>query len=158
MRRRGISGYAAAALAIAAFALLLGFSDDAFLMIGGSESTSFLVAPHLGVQLVCLAVFAIALLAPARGLLLGLRVALALLALVLGGHRLVVDHVREELRDVYLAVPVSRLKLDPALEGGLRTAFSDGGVTIGQVGAGPSIWVFSPAWIGLDRRMLRTAS
>ncbi len=158
MRRGRAVGYAAAALAIAAFALLLRLSDDAFLMVGGSESTSFLVAPPAAVQWTALAVFAIALLAPAHGAWRVLRVAFAFLALALGGHRLVVDHVREELRDVYLAVPVGHLKLDPAIEGGLRVIPSAAGVTVGQAGASQALWSFSPAWVGLDRRALRKAS
>ena len=138
--------------------MLLRLSDDAFLMVGGSESTSFLVAPPRIVQWASLAVFTTALLCPARGTWRTLRGALALAALLLGGHRLVVDHLREEIRDVYLAVPVNRLKLDPTIERGFRTAFTAGGVIIGQIGAAPSMWLFSPRFVGLRRQSLRDAS
>lgn len=88
----------------------------------------------------------------------GLRVTLALLALALGGHRFVVDHVREELRDVYLAIPVGRLKLDPAIEGGLRIDVSATGVAVRQVGAEQSLWLLSPPLLGLNRQAFARSS
>jgi hypothetical protein len=137
-------------LLIALLAILLRDTNDLFWMVSGSDSTSFLVSPPAAVQVACLIVFAAALLIPAsRRLRVGLA-AIALCAALLGSHRLVVDNVHDEIRDVYLAAPVQSLALDPAHEGGLSVEASWLGFRIGQTGTGRTLWCFSPGGLGLD--------
>ncbi len=133
---------------------LVGFvfleTNDPFLMVGGSESTSFVVAPTPVVQAACVIGFAGALLVPATGLLRAALALLALVVLLIGSHRLVVDNLHNEIRDVYLGIPVQTLSLDPLQEGGLTVARSPGGLRIGQSGRPRTIWLFSPDGLGLD--------
>jgi hypothetical protein len=136
--------------AITLLVLILWTTNDLFLMVGGSDSTSFLIAPTVPVQIVCLAVFAAAVLVPASGPLRLVLVMTALGAALLGGHRLVIDNLHNEIRDVYLAVAVQSLALDPAHEGGLSMTPSGAGMRIGQAGTGRALWCFSPGPIGLD--------
>jgi hypothetical protein len=135
---------------IALFAILLRDTNDLFWMVSGSDSTSFLVAPPIAVQGACLIVFAAALLLPASRRLRAGFMALALCAALIGSHRLVVDNVHDELRDVYLAVPWQSLPLDPAHEGGLSIESSWFGFRIGQAGKNRTLWCFSPGGLGLD--------
>jgi hypothetical protein len=140
---------------IALLAILVRDTNDLFWMVSGSDSTSFLVSPPATVQVACLIVFAAALLIPAsRRLRIGL-VAIALGAALLGSHRLVVDNVHDEIRDVYLAAPVQSLALDPAHEGGLSVEASWLGFRIGQTGTGRTLWCFSPDIVGLDASELK---
>ncbi len=139
---------------VAGFCAVLYFTSLPFLMVGGSDSTSFLIAPPLAVQVTCVAVLAAALFWPARRRLRTVLLLPALAAIVVGGHRLVVDNLHGEVRDIYLATTVQALALDPAIEGGVSMAFTAAGFRIGQAGAGPQLWVFSPPWIGLDPRAL----
>src|SRR5580658_3355820 len=137
-------------LLITLLAILMRDTNDLFWMVSGSDSTSFLVSPQAAVQIACLIVFAAALLIPAsRRSRIGL-VAIALGAALLGSHRLVVDNVHDEIRDVYLAAPVQSLALDPAHEGGLSVEASWAGFRIGQTGTGRTLWCFSPGIAGLD--------
>jgi glycyl-tRNA synthetase alpha subunit len=77
-------------------------------------------------------------------------VVIALCAALLGSHRLVIDNVHDEIRDVYLAAPVQSLALDPAHEGGLSIDASWLDFRIGQTGSGWTLWCFSPGDLGLD--------
>ena len=119
-------------------------------MVGGSEFTSFLIAPTALVQAICLTVFAGALLVPATRQLRAGLTALALGVALLGGHRLVVDNLHNEIRDVYFGMRVQTLPLDPAHEGGVKTTRSVGGLRIGEAGCHRTIWLFSPDGFGLD--------
>ena len=137
-------------LLIALLAFVLRVTNDAFLMVRGSESTSFLVSPVVAVQVGCLVVFAAALFVPANRRLRVALTAMAFCAALLGSHRLVVDNLHNQIRDVYLAVPVQSLTIDPAHEGGLSLETSGIGFRIGQAGRGRTLWCFSPGLLGLD--------
>lgn len=132
---------------------LLGFvffeTNDLFFMVGGSEFTSFLITPSAIVQAICLIMFAVALLIPATRPLRSALVAIALCVALLGSHRLVVDNLHNEIRDVYMGATVQMLPLDPAHEGGLAIKRSAVGLWIGA-GRDQTIWLFSPAGLGLD--------
>jgi hypothetical protein len=135
---------------IAVFAGPLYETDDLFMMVQGSDSTSFLVTPTVTVQIVCLVIFAAALLLPASHRLRAGLLAVALLAALLGSHRLVIDNLHGEIRDVYLAVAWQSLALDPSHEGGLALNASSAGFSIGQAGTRRTLWCFSPGVLGLD--------
>jgi hypothetical protein len=137
-------------LLIALLAILLRDTNDLFWMVSGSDSTSFLVSPQVAVQVACLIIFAAALLIPASRRWRIRLLALALGAALVGSHRLVIDNVHDEIRDVYLAAPVQSLALDPAHEGSLSVEASWLGFRIGQTGTGRTLWCFSPAGLGLD--------
>jgi hypothetical protein len=138
-------------------ALLMGvffWSNDPFLMVGGSESTSFLVMPSMPVQVGAFLVCAAALLIPARN---GRRIALfavAIVAALVGGHRLLVDNLHNRISDIYLAVPVQILPLDPANEARLSVQRVFGGITIGPAGSNKPLRIISPPVIGLDKNQL----
>lgn len=135
---------------IVLFAILLRDTNDLFWMVSGSDSTSFLVAPPITVQVACLIIFAAALLPPASRRLRAAFLALGLCAALIGSHRLVVDNVHDEIRDVYLAVPWQSLPIDPSHEGGLSIESSWLGFRIGQAGKDRTLWCFSPSGLGLD--------
>ena len=112
---------AAKAVVVVLVALLLYVTSDPFTMVQGSEFTSFVIAPTLTVQIVFLAVFAVALAIPTRRALSVARWAVALCAVLVASHRLVIDNLHHQIRDVYVAVPMQSLDLDAAHEGGLAT-------------------------------------
>jgi hypothetical protein len=80
---------------------------------------------------------------------------LALCVTLLGSHRLVVDNLHNEIRDVYLGIPVQALALDPGYEGGLAIDGAAGGLRIGEAGRNRTIWLLSPDGLGLDPAALR---
>src|SRR5579872_6255913 len=143
---------------IALFALLLHETEGPFLMVAGSDVTSHLVSPTITVQIVCLVIFSITLLVPAASFVRAGLLGVALGAALLGSHRLVIDNIHDEIRDVYLAIPLQSLTLDPTNEGGLSLAVSAIGLRIGQTGAGRTLWCFSPGRFGLDPAELANLS
>jgi hypothetical protein len=145
---------AAKSFLVIGLALLLYLTNQLFLMVAGSDSTSFLISPARSIQLVCLILFAIMLLVPARPIERTLLAIAALCAALVASHRLVIDNLRHEIRDVYLGVPVQSLALDPADEGGLVLRPTPAGFRIGWIGNHPTLWCFSPAVIGLDQTEL----
>jgi hypothetical protein len=148
---------AAKVLIVGLLALVLFFTNDLFIMVQGSESTSFLITPTGTVQIASIAIVAIALLVPARRGLRIVGILVAIVAAMLGGHRLVFDNLNHQIRDVYLAVPMQSVSLDPAREGGLVVTASAAGFRIGPAGANDSLWCLSPLVIGLDRTALSRA-
>jgi hypothetical protein len=129
-------------------------TNDPFLMVGGSESTSFLVAPTVPVQIVFLAAFGFVLLIPKMRFSSILSPPLALCMALLGSHRLVIDDLRGEVRDTYLGVTFQKLKIDPNNEGGLVITRSPWCVGIGEAGGKTALRLMSPVWLGLDRAAL----
>lgn len=148
---------AAKTVVVVLVALLLYLTSDPFTMVQGSDFTSFVIAPALTVQIVFLAVLAVALAIPTRPALSLARWAVALCAVLMASHRLVIDNLSHQIRDVYVAVPIQSLDLDPAREGGLATLPTIGGFRIGPAGADASLWCFSPPLIGLDQAVLSRA-
>ena len=130
--------------------ILLYKSNDPFLMVRGSDSTSFLLSPDAAIQILCVVGFAAALFVPTGPRIRVGRVILMLAGALIGSHRLVIDNVGNEVRDVYLATTLRALPLDPGHEGGLSIQRTMGGISIEQKGMGKSLWVFSPLVIGLD--------
>ena len=119
---------AAKAIVVVLIALLLHVTSDPFTMVQGSDFTSFVIAPALTVQIVFLMVFAIALAIPTRPAFSVARWAVALCAVLVASHRLVIDNLDHQIRDVYVAVPIQSLDLDAAHEGGLATLADHRGV------------------------------
>lgn len=133
---------------------VLYLSNNLFLMVGGSEFTSFMAAPRVPVQLVAFLICTVALLVPSRK---STRVGLygvAILAALIGSHRLLVDNLHDRISDVYLAIPVQVLPIDPADEAGLSMRRVFGGIEIGPKKNDHMMRVISPAVIGLDERQL----
>jgi hypothetical protein len=142
-------------LVLAVFGVILYETNDEFLMVGGSNSTSFLLAPSIKLQVFAFAVCTGFLLAPVN---LRIRVVLSTFAIggvVLCSHRLVIDNLHNEIRDVYMAVTMQTLAIDAAKEGGFFTESALVGFRIGQTGSSRTLWVFSPRGIGLDRSALQ---
>jgi hypothetical protein len=145
-------------LLLALIAGIFAFTDNLFLTVGGSDSTSFLITPSLTIQLIAFLVCAAALMVPAQNARLVIQLAIAIVAALLGGHRLIVDNLHHQIRDVYLAVPVQVLHLDPANEAGLSVRPVFCGAVIGPADTTRSLRVVSPAVIGLDRTRLAALS
>jgi hypothetical protein len=148
---------AAKAVVVAVVALLLYATGDTFTMVQGSDFTSFVIAPALAVQIGCLVVVGVALAVPTGPALSIARWAVALGAVLVASHRLVIDNLHHEIRDVYVAAAIQTLSLDPAREGGLAVRWTMGGFRIGPAGADAALWCFSPPLIGLDRTVLSRA-
>jgi hypothetical protein len=148
---------AAKALVVAFVALLLRLTSDPFTMVQGSDFTSFVISPALTVQIACLAVLAGALVIRTSPAFSVARWAVALCAVLIASHRLVIDNLNHQIRDVYVAAPIQSLDLDPAREGGLAALPTIGGFRIGPAGANAALWCFSPPLIGLDRTALGRA-
>ncbi len=146
---KSVALFAAKCLVIVLFAILLHATDDPLLMVG-TDPVSHLISPSITVQIVCFVVFSATLLVPAALLTRAGLLGVALGAALLGSHRLVVDDFRYEIRDVYLAISVQSLPLDPSNEEGLSLAVSAVGFRIGQKGTGRTLWCFSPGRLGLD--------
>ena len=141
-------------LLLAVLARVLSWSNEPFLMVGGSDSTSLLVTPSMAVQIGAFLVCAVSLLVPAKN---GKRIILfsvAIVAALLGGHRLLIDNLHNRICDIYLAVPVQVLPLDPANEAGLSVQRVFGGIVIEPTGGNKSIRIISPPMIGLDKNQL----
>ena len=127
-------------------------------MVQGSDFTSFVIAPALAVQsrLSCGSRRCAGV--PTGPALSVARWAVALCAVLVASHRLVIDNLHHEIRDVYVAMPrCRRSDLDPAREGGLAVRWTMGGFRIGPAGADAALWCFSPPLIGLDRTVLSRA-
>jgi hypothetical protein len=116
----------------------------------GSDTASELISPRLSIQVVALALIALALWLrvplPARTVLF----AVAFLAVLLGGHRLVIDNMHHRLKDVYLGISVQKLTLDPSSEAGLAARWVPLGFFIGPRDSPNTLFIFSPIAIGLD--------
>jgi len=143
-------------LLVAGLILVLRLTSDPFLMVMGSESTSVLISPAVTVQVVCVIVVAAALFVPARPVVRGILGAVALCAALLGGHRLVIDNLNHGVRDVWLAIPVQSMPLDPMDEAGLKVTWSRMGFRIQAAGSG--FWCLSPPLIGLNRTAVQAAA
>ena len=120
---------AAKAIVVALIALLLHLTSDPFTMVQGSDFTSFVIGPALTAQIACLMVFAIALVIRTRPAFSVARWTVALCAVLVASHRLVIDNLDHQIRDVYVAVPIQSLDLDPAREGGLAIQPTIGGIS-----------------------------
>jgi len=148
---------AAKALVVALVALLLHLTSDPFTMVQGSDFTSFVIGPTLAVQIAYVAVLVVALVIRTGSAFSVARWAVAICAVLLASHRLVIDNLHHQIRDVYVAVPIQSLDLDPAHEGGLAILPTIGGFWIGPAGGDAALWCFSPPFIGLDRTTLSRA-
>src|SRR5205807_204695 len=93
---------AAKAIVVALVALLLHLTSDPFTMVQGSNFTSFVIGPVLTVQIACLAVLAVALVIRTRPAFSVARWAVALCAVLMASHRLVIDNLDHQIRDVYV--------------------------------------------------------
>jgi hypothetical protein len=69
--------------------------------------------------------------------------AIAVSAVSLGSHRLVIDNLHNRIRDVDLALPLQSRALDPAPEGGLSVEASGAGFRIRQAGSGRALVLFA---------------
>ena len=117
----------------------------------GSDTASELIAPRLYVQILALAICAVALWLPVRASLRSALIVLAALAVLLGGHRLLIDNLHHRLADVYLGVPVQVLALDPESETGLAAHRVTLGFWIGPKDSSRHLFILSPTGIGLNR-------
>ena len=129
-------------------------SNDVFLMVSGSDATSFVLGPPFLAQAAEVAAFGLCLLLPARAAIRAGLVVLAVATGLLAGHRLVIDGLHGEIRDVYLLAAVQALPLDLASEGGLSSQADAIGFRIRQVDARRWMRVVSPPVVGLDRDRL----
>jgi hypothetical protein len=129
-------------------------TNDLFFMVGGSQDTSFLVAPQQPVQIFLFIVCAVLVLVPATRSRRIVFFIIALLAALTGGHRLLIDNLHHEIKDVYLAIPFQAVSLDPASEAGLVIQPVFGGIKIGPRDTNRSLTIISPPFIGLDRHQL----
>lgn len=145
--------------AIAALAFVIfNLSDSPFLMIGGSDATSFLVGPTLAVQVICVVSCAILILAPGSMRARLICMAIAMTLTLVGTHRLVIDNNRGEVRDIYLLMPLQTLRLVPSADYGASAIVDAAGFRVGQSGNSAWIWCLSPPLIGLDRKALLAAA
>ena len=140
---------------MAVLGLIFYLTNEPVWMILGSDSTSLVLGPPASMQFASVIVVAASLLAPATPVHRARLVVVAICVALLGGHRLVIDNLTHQIRDVYLAVPVQTLALDPAREGGLEIVETGFGFRIGQVGAAERLWCVSPPVVGLDSSALR---
>ena len=140
---------------VAVLAVILYLTNDPFFMVGGSDSTSLMIGPPVSMQFASIVVVAAALMSPATPVHRARLAVLAICVAALGGHRLVIDDRNHQIRDVYLAIPVQTLAIDPAREGGFEIARTGFGFQIGQAGAIDRLWCVSPPVLGLDLSGLR---
>lgn len=141
-------------LILIAVSIVVVASDNDLVMLPGSDAASLVIAPPVAIQILGVALVALCLFLQARPATRGVLLGVAIVSALLAGHRLVIDHLHNELRDVYLAATIQRLALDPALEGGLDVHPVVAGFTIEQSGGPQSMRVISPPLIGLDRAVL----
>ena len=134
---------------LAALASVLWATNDSFILIGSSGYLSALLVPPIPVQVGGFLLMTIALLAPVRPPLRAVLCVLAACAVLLAGHRVLVDVFGAEVRDIYLGVTVQSLRFDPDAAP-LEAGHSLAGIRIGLQGAAEHIWAFSPGWVGLD--------
>ncbi len=131
---------------------VLYFTNDLFLLVGSSANISHLIAPSWLTQTIEYVLCALCLLIPANG---GRRVALFILALVfalLSGHRLIIDNFNHRLNDMYLAISVQTVPLDP--DTALKLQLNGAGASINQTGTNHALHVVTPIFFGLDRSRL----
>ncbi len=125
-------------------------TDNVFWMVGGSDVTSSLITPRWPIQVISLLICSAALLIPAKKITRITYLIIATAAILLGSHRLLVDNLHHRISDVYLAIPVQVLYLNPDSEFGLNIHPVFGGVLITPAGENRSLRIVSPYLIGLD--------
>ena len=97
--------------------LVVYLSNDVFLLVSGSDATSFVLGPPFLVQAAEVAAFGLCLLLPARAAIRAGLVVLAVATWLLAGQRLVIDGLHGEIRDVYFACRRSGLAFGPGVRG-----------------------------------------
>jgi hypothetical protein len=102
-------------LIIAAFAFsLFDLGADPMVLIGCDCQTFMLAAPSLAAQIIWLFLFALALFIPTKPSWLPARLIIALAAVLLSSHRLVIDAAHAEIRDIYLFTTIQPAPFDPS--------------------------------------------
>lgn len=137
-------------LVVGLLSLVIWVTNDSFMLVGSSESLSKMLLPSIAVQAGCVAFATFAVVMPGQVVLRVGWGVLAAAALLLAGHRLVVDVFKAEVHDVYLGVAVQTFRFD-ADAAPLDWQTSVAGLDVSQAGRAGHLWVFSPPWIGLDR-------
>jgi hypothetical protein len=143
-------------LIIAAFAFsLFDLGADPMVLIGCDCQTFMLAAPSLAAQIIWLFLCALALLIPTKPGWLPARLIIALAAVLLSSHRLVIDAAHAEIRDIYLFTTIQSAPFDPG--GGIAVQITPFTTAIhGTNPTGATVNIFSPPEpFGLSRQQLK---